>query len=87
MYRVDFLESAERGLERLDKPAGARIVQRIKWLVENLDSIKPKRLTGDLAGLYKLREGDYRIIYQVLHKEKIIVVHRIGHRSDIYRRR
>ena len=58
MYRVRFLESAEHGLECLDKSAGTRIVQRIKWLVENLDSIKPKRLTGDLAGLCKLREGD-----------------------------
>ena len=61
MYRVRFLESAERGLECLDKPVGARVVQRIKWLVENLDSIKPKRLTGGLVGLCKLREGDYRI--------------------------
>jgi mRNA interferase RelE/StbE len=87
MYRVHFLESAERGLERLDKRVGARIVQRIKWLIENLDSIKPKRLTGDLAGLCKLREGEYRIIYQVLHGEKAIVVHRIGHRRDIYRKR
>ena len=87
MYRVRFLESAERGLACLDKPVGARVVQRIKWLVKNLDSIKPKRLTGDLVGLCKLREGDYRIIYQVLHKEKMIVIHRIGHRRDIYRRR
>ena len=46
-----------------------RVVQRIKWLAENLDSIKPKPLIGDLAGLYKLREGDYRIIYQVVRKE------------------
>jgi mRNA interferase RelE/StbE len=87
MYQVQILESAERGLERLDKPAAARIVQRIKWMIENLDAIKPKRLTGELAGLCKLREGDYRIIYQVLQREKTIVVHRIGHRRDIYRRR
>ena len=86
MYRVQLLKSAVRDLESLDKSVGARIGQRIKWLAENLDGIEPKRLTGQLAGLYKLREGDYRIIYQVLRKENLIVVHSIGHRRDIYRR-
>jgi mRNA interferase RelE/StbE len=74
-------------LERLDRPIGARIIQRIHWLAENFKSIKPKRLTGPLSGLYKLREGNYRIIYQVLRKENRIVIHFIGHRRDIYRER
>ena len=86
MYRVQLLKSAVRELESLDKSVVVRIGQRIKWLAENLDVIEPKRLTGQLAGLYKLREGDYRIIYQVLRNEKTIVVHCIGHRKDIYRR-
>lgn len=86
MYRVQLLKSAVRDLESLDKSVGVRIGERIKWLAENLDVIEPKRLTGQLAGLYKLREGDYRVIYQVLRKEKLIVVHCVGHRRDIYRR-
>ena len=48
--------------------------------------IKPEALKGNLAGLFKYREGDYRIIYQPLHKEKIIVIHEIGHRSEIYKK-
>jgi mRNA interferase RelE/StbE len=87
MFRVQLLESAVRALERLDKTVGARIVQRINWLAENFEVIEPKRLTGELAGLYKLRDGDYRIIYQVLRRERTIVVHTIGHRKDVYRRR
>ena len=87
MYRVELLKPAVRGLERLDKSVGARLVQRIKWLAENLDSIEPKPLAGNLEGLYKLREGDYRIIYQVLRTKRMIVVHRIGHRRDIYRKK
>ena len=59
----------------------------MKWLAENIDSIAPKKLAGPLAGLCKLREGDYRIIYQVLHNEETIVVHAIGHRRDIYRKK
>ena len=87
MYQVRLLPPAIRDLERLDKSAGARIVQRVKWLAENFDSVAPKRLTGQLAGLCKLREGDYRIIYQALRPEKTILVHSIGHRRDIYRKR
>ena len=85
MYQVRILKPAVRELERLDKSVGVRIIQRINWLAENLDAIKPKRLSGDLAGLFKQREGDYRIIYQVLRKENTILVHCIGHRKDIYR--
>ena len=87
MYRVQLLKPAIRASQRLDKSVGARVIERINWLADNLDSIEPKRLAGDLAGLYRLREGDYRIIYQVLHKEKTIIVHLVGHRKDIYRRK
>jgi len=85
-YRVRILKAASQELERLDKPIGRRIVQRINWLAANLDAIRLEALTGDLAGLYKLRVGDYRVIYEVLWDEKTIVIHAIGHRSDIYRR-
>ncbi len=49
--------------------------------------MNPEALKGALAGLYKLREGDYRIIYQVLRKEHVIVIHSIGHRSEVYRKK
>jgi mRNA interferase RelE/StbE len=87
MHKIRLLQSATHDLERLDKSTAARIVQRMKWLAENIDSIAPKRLTGPLAGLCKLREGDYRIIYQELPNEETIVIHAIGHRRDIYRKR
>jgi mRNA interferase RelE/StbE len=87
MHHVHILKSASRDLARLDKLVGRRIVQRINWLAENLNDIRPEALTGDLAGLYKLRVGDYRVIYEVIHKEKSIVIHAIGHRGEIYRQR
>ena len=87
MYQIRLLRSAIHDLERLDKSTAGRIVQRMKWLAENINSIVPKKLTGPLAGLCKLREGDYRIIYQVLHDEETIVIHAIGHRRDIYRKK
>ena len=54
MYTVNILEAAERGLRRLDKTAGRRVIERLRWLASNLDDLSPEALTGDLAGLYKL---------------------------------
>jgi mRNA interferase RelE/StbE len=86
-YRIRILKAAAQDLERLDKPIGRRIVQRINWLAANLDAIRLEPLTGELTGFYKLRVGDYRVIYEVLWDEGIIVIHAIGHRREIYRKR
>ncbi len=84
-YSVRILKPASRELESLDRAVAKRIVKRIQWLSENLESLKPTALKGELSGLFKLREGNYRIIYQILHKERIVVIHAIGHRREIYR--
>ena len=87
MFRVRILDAATRGLARLDKPLARRIIERITWLATNLDTISPEALTGELAGFYKLRVGDYRVIYEILHAEQTLMIHGIGHRREIYRRR
>ena len=86
-YRIRILDTATRELAKLDKPSGRCVVKRIHWLAANLDNIKPEALTGDLAGLYKLRAGDYRVVYEILHDEQTVVIHIIGHCREIYRRR
>ena len=86
-FRARLLDAAVRDLARLDKPEARRIVQRINWLASNLGAIRPEALSGDLAGLCKLRVGDYRVIYEMLDAEQILLVHAIGHRREIYRRR
>jgi mRNA interferase RelE/StbE len=85
MYTIRLLKSASRGLEQLDKTVATRVVRRLRWLAENLDSIRPESLKGQLRGLYKLREGDYRIAYEILRDERVIIVHLIGHRREIYK--
>jgi len=86
MYRVQLLEAASRDLARLDRPIAQRVIRRLQWLSENLDLSRLERLTGDLAGLYKLRVGDYRVFYQIIHQNQLIIVHAIGHRREIYKR-
>ena len=86
MFSPRILESASRKLKGIDPPVARRIVDRIRWLAEHFEEITPEPLKGDLAGLFKFREGDYRIIYEPLRKERLIVVHEIGHRREIYRK-
>jgi mRNA interferase RelE/StbE len=86
-FRVRLLDAAARDLARLDKPEARRIVQRINWLASNFDTIRPEALSGDLAGFCKLRAGDFRVIYEMLDAEQILLVHAIGHRREVYRKR
>lgn len=85
MYSVRLLKAATRELNRIDKPTANRIVRRLRWLAENIEDVRHEALKGPLSGLYKLREGDYRIVYELLRDEKTIIVHLIGHRREIYR--
>jgi mRNA interferase RelE/StbE len=87
MYRLRFLETAIRNLAALDRAIGRRIVNRLRWLASNLNHLRPEALTGDLAGLYKLRVGDYRVIYEILREEQVLVIHFVGHRREVYRQR
>jgi mRNA interferase RelE/StbE len=87
MYRFDFTAGAERELDHLDSPTRTRILKRLKWLGENADIIQHEELSGPLSDLFKLRVGDYRVLYDMIESENLIVVHQIGHRSEVYRRK
>jgi mRNA interferase RelE/StbE len=87
LYSISILDDASRQLKHIDKAVGQRIVQRVNWLAENLETAKLEALTGDFAGLFKLRIGSYRVLYEILREEQIIVIHAIGHRREIYSKR
>ena len=86
MYRVRLLNAASKALAKVDKPAARRIVDRVEWLAGNLTDTNLEALTGEFEGLFKLRVGDYRVVYEIIHEEKLIMIHAIGHRRDIYRK-
>jgi mRNA interferase RelE/StbE len=84
MYQVELLPQAINDLQRLDKPAAQRVVNKLRWLAENFDAVRPESLVGPLTGLRKLRVGDYRVIYEPDRENRLITVHLIGHRREIY---
>jgi len=85
LYKVKFTKTGKESLLKIDKEIAKRILYKIEWLSENLDLIRLTPLKGDLSSFYKLRVGDYRILYTVDKKSLEIIIHFVGHRKDIYK--
>jgi len=77
---VKFAPRFLRGIRALDREAQARVLQGINVLKDNPRSGKPLR--GEWQGVYSLRIGDYRVLYQIRGSDIILLV--IGHRKHIY---
>lgn len=83
MVSVEFSAHALKDLEEIDPVIGKRVVEKIVWLQQNFDDLIPERLHHGLRGLYKLRVGDYRVIYSVL--QEVITIKAVRHRRDVYK--
>jgi mRNA interferase RelE/StbE len=84
-YIVYFSQDAESSLGHLDKQVAQRILDRVKWLSVHVEDVNHKALSGTLRGIFKLRVGDYRVLYEVNRKTANLVIRFIGHRSEIYK--
>ena len=84
-YKVIFTKTALDSLKKIDRTIINRIIDKIDWLSLNLDLIKPIKLKGNLSSLYKLRVGNYRVIYEIDLDKLEITIHFVGHRRDIYK--
>ncbi|NJR63168.1 MAG: type II toxin-antitoxin system RelE/ParE family toxin [Cyanobacteria bacterium CRU_2_1] len=83
-YDIEFKSEATAGLEALTSTIQDRILRKIRWLSENFENLIPQALSADLSGLFKLRIGDYRVIYSFDIEAQLITIHKVGHRRDIY---
>jgi mRNA interferase RelE/StbE len=85
-YQILIKDSARKELAALSLPLQKRIDTRIRALSENPRPSGVKKLAGD-ENLYRLRVGDYRIIYQIQDKALLVLVIKISHRREVYRKR
>ena len=83
-YLLLLAPPAERQLKALAESVQKRIVKRLKSLRENPRPPGVKKLVGE-EDLYRIREGDYRIIYAIQDMELIVLVVKIGDRKEVYR--
>lgn len=84
-YSIGFRHLAANDLKRLDRSVIERIVNKLLWLARLFDTIHHEELTGQWAGFYRIRVGDYRIIYRVEPRERLIIIEAIGHRREVYK--
>lgn len=83
-YKIEFTPQAEEDLARLDKTVAQNISHKIDWLSHNIEPIIPAPLKGKLKGKFKLRVGDWRIIYSIEHASQAITIYAVRHRSEVY---
>ena len=81
---IHFTPAAARQLERLDKPVRRRVATAINSLAAEPRPAGVKKLAGS-GDLWRIRVGDYRIVYQIHDRHLVVVIVTIGHRSDVYR--
>jgi len=84
-YSVEFRPAVLKSLERLPKKDLRRIKKRIDGLTENLPDPATTKMKGNNS-FHKIRSGDYRIIYEIHDDLLVILVVKVGHRIDVYKR-
>ncbi len=84
-YRVVLGRQAEKDLIGLSDPIQTRIQQRLRSMKEAPFPRGVVKLQGEGVEGWRIRVGDYRILYTVAEKAKLVRVYKIGHRKDVYR--
>ncbi len=82
-YRLSIKPSAAKEIEALPKNDRIRVIKRIKDLSENPRPPGCEKLSGN--DKYRVRQGQYRIVYSVSDKELVVLVVKVANRKDIYR--
>lgn len=85
MYTISIRQSVLKELSRLPKTVVKKAEKAIDGLAENPRPIGVKKLKDTNENLYRIRIGDYRIIYLIEDEIKIVDIRRIGHRKGIYK--
>lgn len=82
-YKVLLKKSVEKELDNLPENIYKRILSRLFSLKENPRPSNTKKLRGDVG--FRIRVGDYRILYEIEDKRKIVEVYSIAHTREVYR--
>jgi mRNA interferase RelE/StbE len=83
-YTVRLDTRARKALDRLPGDVHGRVMRKLEALEENPRPFGVEKLAGP-EDLYRVRVGDWRIVYAIRDRELVVIVIRIGHRRDVYR--
>lgn len=83
MYKVVVSPAAEKQIKKLTKREQIKVIKRISKLSENPMPSSVKKLKG-ISSVFRVRQGDWRIIYEIENKKLIVLIVKVGHRRDVY---
>ena len=83
-YKIYFRKSAAKELRKLPNPTVQKVIKRIEALAIDPRPVGCEKLTGQ--EFYRVRQGNYRIIYSIQDDELTVWVVKVSHRKDIYKR-
>lgn len=83
-YRIEFVKQAAKQFKKLPSPDRQRLKPKIDALAQDPRPNGVVKLSGQ-ENLYRIRVGDYRVIYSIQDNLLLVLVLKIGHRRDIYR--
>lgn len=82
-YVVEFTASAAREVRKLDPPVRRRILADVAVLEIDPRPHGVKKLTG-YENAWRIRIGDYRVLYEIVDEQVLVTVFRVAHRRDVY---
>ena len=85
-YEVTLAPAAARQLRKFDPHVRRRVQAAIELLAEDPRPPAATRLVGG-AGEWRVRTGDYRIVYEIQQDQLLVLVLNVGHRREVYQRR
>ena len=83
-YRLEVKRKAIKELAKVHPDAGLKLLTSIESLASAPRPRQSHKLSGSMNS-YRLRVGDYRVLYQIDDDSKLITIYKIGHRRDVYR--
>ena len=84
-YSVEFRPAVLKSMKRLPKKELRKIKNKIDGLAENLPDPATTKMKGNNP-FHRVRTSNYRIVYQILENRLVILVVKVGHRKDVYKR-
>lgn len=85
MYKVELKREPEKFIRRQTRKIQSQLFSVLRQLQKDPRPKQAKKLAG-MDDLYRIRVGDYRIVYTIKHKKLLILVVRIAHRKEVYRK-
>lgn len=83
-FQIAYRPDVVRDLRKVDAATAQRLLDKTKWLASNVGNLRHEPLAPDLPRLSKYSVGDWRIVYAVNQEDRLVDVHWLAHRRDLY---